>query len=324
MNNSFATWLVALGMTVGIATAAAAQSPPPPPPNPPASPPAAPHPAAPPDIDAQLEAARKNLEAAARDVARLSTELSGSVLERVMPLVDPGHVIIGVQLESADGQHGARVRAVSPGGPAEEAGVRPGDVIVAVNGMEIQGSDPGRQVVSILHKVKPDSRVALRILRAGRPQELTVTARSGLDLLAKVHGLPDMQDFEFWDLTGGMAHGALRDLQLVTLTPQLGSYFGAEQGVLVVHTGADSPLNLQDGDVILAIDGRQPTSGSHVTRILSSYQPGETYTLHILRQHKTLDLKGTVSESRGHGGHDAAFGHSRGAPRGEADDDERT
>jgi S1-C subfamily serine protease len=55
-------------------------------------------------------------------------------------------------------------------------------------------------------------------------------------------------------------------------------------------------LKVQDGDVILAIDGRQPTSGSHATRILGSYQPGERITLRIVRQHKTVDLEATVPE----------------------------
>src|SRR5205823_11444715 len=51
------------------------------------------------DLDAQLEAARKRLELAADEVARLSTQLSGAVIERVMPF-EPGHALIGVQLEA--------------------------------------------------------------------------------------------------------------------------------------------------------------------------------------------------------------------------------
>jgi S1-C subfamily serine protease len=53
-------------------------------------------------------------------------------------------------------------------------------------------------------------------------------------------------------------------------------------------------MQLEDGDVILAIDGRQPLNGSHATRILASYQPGEKLSLHIMREHKTLDVQATV------------------------------
>jgi len=321
LTNVSAALLAMVGCAAGVTLA---QSSPPPAPVPPAAP-AAPRAPAQPDLDAQLQAAQKKLEAAATEVARLSTQLSGAVLERVMPFVDPGHPIIGVELEPAEAQHGARVRTVSPGGPAEEAGIRAGDVIVAVNGVELQGPDPARQVVNILREIKPDSQVKVRILRAGRTQELTVTARSGLDLLAKVRGLPELQDFEFWDMNGALPRGALRDLELVTLTPRLGSYFGSDKGVLVVHAAADDALKLQDGDVILAIDGRQPTSGSHATRILSSYQPGETFTLHVLRQHKTLDLQATLPARGGHrAGHDALLGPKGSAARGEAELDEST
>ena len=93
-----------------------------------------------------------------------------------------------------------------------------------------------------------------------------------------------------------MLHRPLMDLELVTLTPGLGSYFGTDKGVLVVRAPADGALKLQDGDVILAIDGRQPTSGSHATRILGSYQPGEKISLRVLRQHKTLELETTLPE----------------------------
>ena len=67
--------------------------------------------------------ARKQLEQAAHEVARLSTQLSGTMLSEVMPLIGP-HVVIGVQLEPAADNTGARVREVSPGGPAAEAGIR--------------------------------------------------------------------------------------------------------------------------------------------------------------------------------------------------------
>ena len=71
-------------------------------------------------------------------------------------------------------------------------------------------------------------------------------------------------------------------------------YFGTDKGVLVVRAPTGGAPKLEDGDVILAIDGRQPTSGSHATRILGSYQPGEKITLRILRRHKTLEIEATL------------------------------
>jgi C-terminal processing protease CtpA/Prc len=253
------------------------------------------------DIERQLETARKNLEQAAQDVARLSSELSTHTMEEFMPMLEPGRSILGVQVERAPEGPGARVREVSPGGPAAEAGIRPGDVIVALNGTTLTRSEPSRQVHDIMRGVKPDSRVSVRVMRDGKAQEFTVTARASPSIFSTTHGfdisgLPDMQG-------AFMFHRPLMDLELVTLTAGLGSYFGTDKGVLVVRAPADGGLKLQEGDVILAIDGRQPTSGSHATRILGSYQPGEKIKLRVMRQHKTLELEATLPERPMHRDH---------------------
>ena len=291
------SWLF-LGIAAGVSAAAACLGAPAPEPRP--LRPATVRPDSDADLDAQLEAARKRLEQAAHEVARLSSQLSGTVIDRVKPYVEDGHAIIGVQLEPAAGAAGARVREVSPGGPAAEAGIHVGDVIVAVNGTELKDDEPARQVVRIMRDVKPDAKVSVRVSRDGKTRDFTVTARPGPSVLASVRGLPDLGFGPFPELQGAfLFHGPLMDMELATLTPRLGSYFGSEQGVLVVRAPADGAVKLEDGDVILAIDGRQPTSGSHATRILSSYQPGEKLTLRIIRQHKTLEVDATLPENMG-------------------------
>jgi S1-C subfamily serine protease len=265
----------------------------------PPAPPAAVRPLSDADLDAQLQAARKRLEEAAHEVAQLSSQISGSMIEQVMPYVEGGHAIIGVQL--GPDPAGARVREVSPGGPAAEAGMRVGDVIVALNGSELKGADPARQVVRLMRDVKPDARVRVRVLRDGQAREFTLTARAGPGVLARVQGLPDVEFGPWPELRGAfMFRGPLSELELATLTPRLGSYFGADKGVLVIRAPEDGALKLEDGDVILDIDGRAPLSVSHATRIIGSYQPGEKLALRIMRQHKTQELQLTVPESSGH------------------------
>ncbi len=294
LNPSWLIVAIAAGATAAAACVAAAA------PGRPPVPPATVRPDSDADLDAQLEAARKRLERAAHDVARLSSQLSGTVIDRVMPFVEAGHAIIGVQLEPASGAAGARVREVSPGGPAAEAGIHVGDVVVAVNGTELKDEEPARQVVRIMRDVKPDAKVSVRVSRDGKTRDFTLTARPGPSVVASVRDLPDLGFGSFPEFQGDfLFHGPLMDMELATLTPRLGSYFGSEQGVLVVRAPPDGAVKLEDGDVILAIDGRQPTSGSHATRILSSYQPGEKFTLRIIRQHKTLEVDATLPENMG-------------------------
>lgn len=88
--------------------------------------------------------------------------------------------------------------------------------------------------------------------------------------------------------------GPVGTMELTTLTPRLGSYFGADHGVLVVRAPSHGVLKLQDGDVILAIGGRIPLNSSQAIRILTSYDPGEKIRLRILRQHHSIEMTVTM------------------------------
>lgn len=83
-------------------------------------------------------------------------------------------------------------------------------------------------------------------------------------------------------------------MELITLTPGLGRYFGTDRGVLVARAPTRDVLQLQDGDVILTIGGRVPTSSSQAIRILTSYDPGEKIKLVILRAHRRMDITATL------------------------------
>jgi hypothetical protein len=139
---------------------------------------------------------------------------------------------------------------------------------------------PAREVVERMAVVKPDSRVTLKVMRDGKPKEFQVTPRANI-----ADFFPDS-----WGRDGpgpggrskcGQARpddvGAIFEgMELADLSPALGQYFGTSQGVLVIRVPRDGEfLKLQDGDVILSIDGRIPENGSHAARILRSYQSGE-------------------------------------------------
>ena len=87
-------------------------------------------------------------------------------------------------------------------------------------------------------------------------------------------------------------------MEFATLSEQLGSYFGVKSGVLVVRAGSSQAFKLKDGDVILAIDGREPTSAQHAGRILRSYQAGEKLAIRIQRDRKAQNIEVTVPSGR--------------------------
>ena len=89
-------------------------------------------------------------------------------------------------------------------------------------------------------------------------------------------------------------NGAMLDLELAPVNPQLGSYFGTTEGVLVVDVPDPAPLGLKAGDVVLSVDGRKVSSPGQLMRILGSYDSDEPIGLEVMRQKKRVTLKGTL------------------------------
>jgi len=247
----------------------------------------------------QMDAARHRLEVAAQQLAALSAQMYGPMSKRFAAFGGPPRALIGVQLDDSSGHAGARVREVSPGGPAQRAGVRSGDLIVAVNGTDVRGRESAGRVVELLNDVKPGSKVDLKVLRDGKTRDLTVTARPGRNDLFINLNLPDLLSLPRVRAVGQwrgpiIIGGPVADMELAPLSPGLGRYFGTDSGVLVVRAPPEKGLGLQDGDVILSIGGRKPTDSSHVIRILSSYDPGEKITLEVMRMHRRISVATTV------------------------------
>lgn len=251
------------------------------------------------DLERQLAAARERLEQAAREVATLSQQMAGEDVLRFRAGVGSRRAMLGVQLGEPT-REGVRIAGVSPGGPAATAGLKSGDVIVAIDGQKTRDA---RQVAERIGAVAPGGKATVDVAREGRTRSFVVVTREAEPRIVMLQGADDLA-LPIPDLEAPlrMAFERFRpwgDLELATLTRDLGRYFGAERGVLVVKAPADGRLPLRDGDVITAIDGREPQSGAHALRILRSYQPGERLSLSILRDRRTQKLEVTMPATPG-------------------------
>jgi hypothetical protein len=273
------------------------------------------------DLEHKLDAARARLEDAAREVADLSQQLSGPAMHDVLvgEMFGGRRAILGINIgpRSETKVDGVYVAGVSPGGPADQAGLKTGDVIVALDGKKLMaGSDsnPNGELLRRMREVKPGDKVKIQYLRNGKTVSADVVTRAPEKRVFGVHGGPD----GLWSVPvlpplpgepgapgqpvffDRFLDAGLGEMELVTLTPKLGSYFGTDKGALVVRAPSGD-LKLEEGDVITAIDGRQPQSGTHALRILRSYQPGEKVKLSIMRARKAQTIEVTLPE-RPHGG----------------------
>lgn len=136
-----------------------------------AAPPASPPPADGQDaaVEQQMAALQARMNALASRMAALSTKLGDEANARTLHyFADSRRGMLGIAVSAED--HGLRVNAVTPGGPAERAGLKTGDTITAVDGQPV-----GATSESALWMAEAGKPVRLGIRRDGKTLHLDVT-----------------------------------------------------------------------------------------------------------------------------------------------------
>ncbi len=263
-----------------------------------------------PEQEERLRAAEARLQEAAEEIAEITSRMvPGAVDYARRILISRGRPMLGVSIagsgESDGGPvDGVQVLGVSPGSPAEQAGIRAGDLLTAIGGetLAADGADTAnRRLLDALDEREPGDAIDLEISRGGATRTITVQTRDADSQAFSFLGDGDF-DFEFRGDAPMVWFGSSRpwgDMELVQLTPGLGRYFGTEEGLLVVRAPSDPSLKLEDGDVIRRIGGRQPNSVAHAMRILRSYEEGEVFELEIMRQQRSRKLEVEIPASQG-------------------------
>ena len=225
-------------------------------------------------------------------------------------------IIVDTRANTTGDKTGARVEGITPGGPAEKAGLKAGDVITRFNGTALGGvaaeddedSGPGMKLIELARELDPGDTVQVEYRRGtDAAKKLTLVAEDlGGDMMVGTFprmpgmgGMGPMFDDHMGgdvELSWGRQWGGI---EMVKLNPELGEYFGAREGLLIVDTPEDSSLKLKAGDVIQTIGGRKPTSPTHAMRILRSYEPGETVAIQVLRKRQAVTVSYKVPERRG-------------------------
>jgi C-terminal processing protease CtpA/Prc len=274
------------------------------------------------DLERQMREAERQMEQAARQMADTKTKSASEAMRHAERLqkrvvVYGGKPRLGVVLrQEADPKAdaiGATIEALSPGGPAEEAGLKVGDIITKIDGKSLLSGEveadedesaPAARLIEAAGDLEDGQKVAVEYRRGTTTGTATITARRlggpGVEVyrvnMPDLHELDALRnlnmdfDFDFSD------HGSRSylDMDLTALNPDLGEYFGSPEGLLVVRAPKGDVLKLKAGDVILKIDGRTPSSPSQAIRILRSYEGGDKVSVEILRQRAKLTVSAEI------------------------------
>ncbi|MEE8221219.1 MAG: PDZ domain-containing protein, partial [Woeseiaceae bacterium] len=216
-------------------------------------------------VEVQMREAEERLAEAARQIAELSTSNLPAIVEIERRIHMDGRAVLGITIGSSDGDgpvEGVTVRGVSPGGAAEEAGLRSGDIITAVNDESLTAAsdeEANAKLIEFMSGVEEGDVVDVEYLRDGkqasvevRPNEMSPLAYAfrlgrGNFSLPRAPNAPEIDFRKFTWFSDGSGWG---HMEMVALTERLGRYFGTDKGLLVVRAPEDENLKLQDGDVI--------------------------------------------------------------------------
>ncbi|HEX3572188.1 MAG TPA: trypsin-like peptidase domain-containing protein [Acidobacteriaceae bacterium] len=204
-------------------------------------------------------------------------------------LISPEHKVvrgsIGITFQGAEAaaigrvygfaKGGVLVNAITPNGPASKAGVKPGDVIISIDGKPVKNGD---ELVADISARKVGSTVQLGILRNGQKQNLSVGISDRAKLFAD---LGNPQEDNTPPTQSDAGEGKL-GITVSSVPSNIATKLGIKGGVMITNVRPGSfadEINLTKGAIITEID--TPSSKRAVTdqtayqSIVSSLKSGD-------------------------------------------------
>ena len=161
---------------------------------------------------------------------------------------------------------GALIGSVEKGSPADQAGLTPGDVIVAVDGKVVVGAT---EISRAIGGMKPGDTARLTLQRNGKQQDVVVkVGEAPGEKVASARSNP-------------AEHGGKLGLALRPLSPEERSQVGADGLVVERAEGAAAKAGIEQGDVILGVGTEKITSIEELRKAVD--RAGSTVALRVRR-----------------------------------------
>jgi serine protease Do len=173
------------------------------------------------------------------------------------------------------GLGGALVSEITPGKPAEEAGIELGDVIMRVDNTPIE--DSGQLIELLNNQYDPGDRIAIEVIRRGDERTFNVTLDTFEPAVAAADR-PQARD------TRGVSRLGFR---ASAVTPQIARSFNLDmrEGVVVTELDPRGPAVgfVAPGTLIEQVNGQEIESVEDLDEIANGLEAGEVVTLIVIR-----------------------------------------
>jgi serine protease Do len=218
---------------------------------------------------------------------------SNTVVSVYNDLISPSHKVtrgsIGIQFrEGLSGavnrvygfKNGVLVQEVQPGGPADKARLKPGDIITTIDGRSIKDGD---DLVNEIASRAPGSTIRLGFVRDGKPQDTTVTIGDRDKVFAELNNPQPENDQE----SSGGATEAKLGIVVHQITSQMADKLHAS-GLIIdaVHTGSFADLQGLEPGLVITHVNRQPTATKdQLDAIVGKLKTGDDVVFEVIDPH---------------------------------------
>lgn len=169
--------------------------------------------------------------------------------------------------------NGALVREVIPGGPADKAGIKAGDVIVEFDNISIKTSS---SLQSLAGLAGVDKIISLKVMREGKPKALSMKLEKMQEENQSADEKPSSTD-SMWNELG---------MQVTEVDPKVGI-----KGAYVSKVGVDSfaqRIGIEVKDIIVKVNGKEIDSAKTLTNVIKNTKSGGVIRLHLRRGNATI------------------------------------
>ncbi len=186
---------------------------------------------------------------------------------------------------------GELIRSVEPNQPAAKAGIKTGDVIVALDGKEVT---PDQTLSYLAANAKPGSRVSVELIRDGKRMTLPVVlgTRPPEEQLAQFD--PNDEDSGPGGADSETMAAAALGIQVTPLTPQIARSIGVDAnatGVVVLQVSPSSDAagkGVQRGDLITSVNRQPVASAADIAKLVTASKSAGRKTVLLYVQRRNI------------------------------------